>query len=69
MKHDESNWGTYEDACKILRRSKDWYNDARMNKERQKLFNGEDWRRVGKEIEYYLPSIRRVKDQLIKQSA
>lgn len=65
-------WGTYEDATKILNRSKMWYKIARngkgyaKSKGNQNLVEGSDWRKVGGEIEYYLPSIQNLKESITK---
>lgn len=62
-------WGTYEDARKIIARSKDWYKSMRNgNKSKQAtLVEGKHWRRVGKDIEYHLPSINELKELLSHQ--
>lgn len=61
----QPEWGTYEDAAKILPKSKSWYQKRRLNKE---LVKGADWRAVGKSIEYNLLSIERLKTELINAS-
>lgn len=69
-------WGSYEDACKILNRSKSWYKNARngeayTNGSKVKMFlsEGKDWRRVGKDVEYYLPSIEHLREIIIKKAS
>jgi hypothetical protein len=57
-------WGSYEDACKILDRSKAWYRKARG--EWAYLVKGEDWKAIGNEITYKLESIERLKTQITK---
>lgn len=52
-------WGPYEDAIKILRRSKHWYN--RQRREFLTLAVGKDWRMVGGKVEYRMESIASLK--------
>lgn len=68
-------WGTWEDACKILHRSKSWYKEARNGEGYEKgskvkvfLTEGVDWRKVGGSVEYYLPSIERLKERITKKA-
>jgi hypothetical protein len=53
-----AKWGSYEDACKIINRSKKWYQEKRATL----LLEGKDWRRIGKMIEYNLESIENLRN-------
>lgn len=59
-------WGSYEDAKKILDMCPDWYRIQR--KVKMTLIEGVDWRSInGKKIEYRLASVERLKHELVKQ--
>jgi hypothetical protein len=68
-------WGTYEDACKILARSKSWYKTARLGRINEYkilvpalLEKGKDWRTVGNEVEYRIAAIHELKDRMSNKS-
>jgi len=70
----QEEWVNYEEACKILNKSKCWYKKAR-NGEHYKtnpgmpayLIYGEDWRMIGNEVEYKRSSIVLLKEKLIQR--
>jgi hypothetical protein len=64
-------WGSYEEACKILDRSKQWYKIARLGRiandeytTAPALLKGSDWRMSGNEIEYRLGAIEQLKERI-----
>jgi hypothetical protein len=65
-------WGTYEDAAMILNRSRSWFKKVRNGhtynngNKKQVLVENKDWRKVGNDIEYFLPAIQNLKEQIIK---
>jgi len=64
-------WGSYQDACEILAKSKVWYQAQRNGLEKlgvtvPTLIKGTDWRQIGNMIEYNLESIEQLKQKLIK---
>ena len=72
IKEKPEAWVSYEDACKVLPRSKQWYQYNRMGFTDRSgtfhaptLFECIDWRRVGGVIEYRLQSIISLKNSLI----
>lgn len=73
LKEKPEAWGSYEEAAKILDRSKEWYKEARngrINKFQTwvpaKLEKGKDWRMIGNRVEYKLSSIHTLKEKLSK---
>lgn len=75
LKAQPEAWGTYEEANKILARSKSWYKSARLGRINQYkilvpalLEKGKDWRTVGNEVEYRIASIHDLKDRISKKS-
>jgi hypothetical protein len=65
------SWGDHDDACKILNRSKSWYQDVRNggSKNKHNLIEGKDWKRVGNDVEYFLPSIEHLRETIINKKA
>lgn len=67
---ENKEWGTYEDACKILNRSKEWYKKIRNGHSysgsngKQLLVEGVDWRYVGNQIQYRMSSIQNLYESL-----
>ena len=61
-------WISYDEAFKILPRSKQWYQYKRkgMSGVRPSLKYPTDWRKVGSMIEYNAESITRLKMELIR---
>jgi hypothetical protein len=65
-------WGAYEEAAKILKRSRSWYKKVRNGhaypngNKTQTLIENKDWRKIGNDIEYYLPAIQELKENIIK---
>lgn len=59
----KKEWGTHSDVIQILNRSKGWYNERRLGAN-PTLIKDKDWRYVGKNIEYKLESIERLKIQI-----
>jgi hypothetical protein len=59
-------WGSYEDAAKILPRSKHWFQMHRTTSKinNRELGAGVDWRRVGNRIEYRLAAIENLKNAI-----
>jgi hypothetical protein len=66
-------WGTYEDACKILNRSKSWYKNQRLGVIKSGLLTpatlekGKDWREVGNRTEFRIAAIHELKDRMSKK--
>jgi hypothetical protein len=70
------SWGTYEEARKLLARSKAWYKLKRLDRINEhnvlvtaKLVKGKDWRLVGNRVEYRLDSIKTLKDKLTERKS
>ncbi|HEY4337331.1 MAG TPA: hypothetical protein VGM89_15580 [Puia sp.] len=59
------DWGLYEDAAMILRRSKEWYKSKRLGRA-PALVKGTDWRMNGNRVEYRLASIAALRDALTR---
>jgi hypothetical protein len=57
-------WGSFDDAVKILKRSRHWYN--RQRREFLTLEVDKDWRMVGSKVEYRMESIARLKERITK---
>jgi hypothetical protein len=64
-------WGSYDEARKILDRSKEWYKGRRLDHINEHrilvkaiLVKGEDWRMIGNRVEYKLSSIRNLKEKM-----
>jgi hypothetical protein len=68
---ESREWVSYEDACKVLNKSRSWYNKIRNGftpYRKPLLVEGHDWRKVGKDIEYHLPALERLRAELIKKA-
>lgn len=70
-KPPSDKWVSYEEAVKVLPRSKDWYRKCRtgrIDKLNQyvapALAKGVDWIMVGNEVEYRLESIVNLKNSI-----
>jgi hypothetical protein len=65
-------WGTYEEAHRILPRSKQWYKIQRLGimvgqdyAEVPTLEKDKDWRMIGNRVEYRLEAIVALKNKMI----
>ena len=56
-------WASYEEAKKIFPRSKEWFQMQRRG-EQAVMIQGEHWRKVGANIEYNLPNLEKLKEEL-----
>lgn len=71
-KHKQSEvWGSYDEASKILSRSKAWFKIKRLGEINEfkilvpaVLVKGKDWRMVGNRVEYRMESIKMLKAQI-----
>ena len=55
-----NEWGDYEEAKKIFNKSKSWY-QAQRNTVNGSMLLGKHYRMVGREVEYHLPSLLKLK--------
>ncbi|MDP4256335.1 MAG: hypothetical protein Q8938_20200 [Bacteroidota bacterium] len=62
LKDKPEAWVSYEEASKILPRSKEWYKGKRLIT--QQLVRGRDWRTIGNRVEYRLEAIIELKQKL-----
>lgn len=71
IKVNEGAWGSYEDAAKILDRSKAWFKVRRLGHINKfnvlvapDLVKGKDWRMCGNRVEFRLDSVRALKEKI-----
>lgn len=71
LKTQPEAWGSYEDAAKIIARSKEWFKLKRLggiNKMNiatpAQLIEGKDWRLVGNRVEFRLQSVQDLKEKI-----